>query len=789
MSSDPSERGAAAEYSPVRRKRGRPAGVKMRIAADQLRHHHFSFVREIIELPEQPLKKPWERYLAFEGGPSDERHYAARLREIVKLMRFAATERGLAALADIALAGVIPPPPPPSPALHAPSVAAKPVRAIPDLDEWVAQRCEMLGIDVDFQRQAEWLAEYEEEFGLNAPPVPMPATALPSPPAVSSGREPSTLSKRRDRHSALNELADALAKPPTLSDSLSAWLSADLARRLAETEVDGRRLPLLTLDKLISFVNLYHHRWWMHVPRLGQERGDRLTAWLAPLSDALGRPLKEVARRPQHEIRLARGNALPGTKRYGMVPLDQLAVPHELSGRDGIFRLPGVNVWGVETDLDAIMNWMARCATSPRTCASYGTIVERFYLWAVLVKRKPMSSLTEGDMRDYRDFITRPPADWVQERFVIRGGPDWRPFRGPLSPASRKRNFIIISMMLGAMVEEAGYLKGNAAAGVLRSLSVLGPAINVDRTFTDAQWAFVMRCWDEEYALCGPRFDDGEEQPFCPDGDHPDQLFARAALLRRTRLVLELGATTGLRLSEFSTTRLKSIVRQVVDGEEVWLMTVLGKGNKLREVLLFDDVREMVGQHHSDMDLANTSFDPGNTRELRTLHKEDALSSDPVVPSTNDIDPDTPLPPGATRDPDVPDWTLRPLIGALRKAGRCWKLDDRGVKEKDNASPRNADPYGSIDPSGLYKSLKRFFDLCSRGAAKHGLPADDVKALLTASTHWMRHFFANTALADGVAAEAVKDAMGHKSLTTTSIYLRTERRRMVEQLGKLKRRG
>ncbi|WP_112191199.1 site-specific integrase [Methylibium petroleiphilum] len=763
----------------------------MRIAADQLRHHHFSFVREIIELPDQPLKKPWERYLAFEGGPSDERHYAARLRELVKLMRFAATERGLAARADVALAGVIPPSPPPSPALPKPSAAA-PVRTIPDLDEWVGQRCEALGIDVDFQTQAEWLAEYEEEFGLNAPPVPMPATALPSPsPApASSGRAPSpALPKRQDRLAALNELAHALAKPPALSDPLSAWLSEDLARRLAGTEVDGRRLPLLTLDNLITFVNLYHYRWWEHVPRLGQERGDRLTAWLAPLSDALGRPLKEVARRPQHEIRLARERALRGSKRYGMVPLDQLAVPPDLSGRDGTFRLPGVNVWGVDTDLDAIFNWMARYATSPRTSASYGSIVERFYLWAVLVKRKPMSSLTEGDMRDYRDFITRPPADWVQERFVMRGGPDWRPFRGPLSPASRKRNFIVISMMLSAMVEKAGYLKGNAAEGVLRSLTVRGPAINIDRTFTDAQWAYVMRRWDEEYASCGPRHADDEEQPFCPDDGHPDQEFTRAALLRRTRLVLELGATTGLRLSEFPTTRLKSIARQVVDGEEVWLMTVLGKGNKLREVLLFDDVREMVEQHHRDMDMMGTAFDPSNTRKLRTLHEDDALSSEPVAPPAAEPDPSALLLPGAPRAADDPDWTLRPLIGALRKAGRRWKLDANGVKVIDEESPRNADRYGSIDPSGLYKSLKRFFELCKKDAAEHGLPTEDAKAFASASTHWMRHFFANTALADGVAAEAVKDAMGHKSLNTTSIYLRTERRRMVEQLGKLKRRG
>ena len=136
-----------------------------------------------------------------------------------------------------------------------------------------------------------------------------------------------------------------------------------------------------------------------------------------------------------------------------------------------------------------------------------------------------------------------------------------------------------------------------------------------------------------------------------------------------------------------------------------------------------------------------------------------------------------------------PDWSNRPLVGALRSAPRQWKLDENGVKVKDEGSPKNADAYGAIDPSALYQSLKRFFAGCASAALASGLQEADAKAFVAASTHWMRHFFANSALADGVTAEAVKDAMGHSSLTTTSIYLRTERRRMVEQMSKLRRRG
>jgi site-specific recombinase XerD len=102
----------------------------------------------------------------------------------------------------------------------------------------------------------------------------------------------------------------------------------------------------------------------------------------------------------------------------------------------------------------------------------------------------------------------------------------------------------------------------------------------------------------------------------------------------------------------------------------------------------------------------------------------------------------------------------------------------------------NADAFGALDPSALYQSLKRFFVACSERAAEAGVEVEvDVDRLRQASTHWMRHFFANSAVNDQVDLPVLRDAMGHASLATTSIYLRTERDRMVKELGKMRRRG
>src|SRR5439155_15990071 len=127
-----------------------------------------------------------------------------------------------------------------------------------------------------------------------------PATHIPDPvrpaPAPPAGRAPSPapLAPLNARLDALNVLAGSLAKPPALSDALGAWLSAELAQRLTQTRIGAKPMPLVTVGNLIAFVNLYHHRWWTHVPRLGGARAGRLITWLGPLADALGQPLKEI---------------------------------------------------------------------------------------------------------------------------------------------------------------------------------------------------------------------------------------------------------------------------------------------------------------------------------------------------------------------------------------------------------------------------------------------------------------------------------------------------------------
>jgi site-specific recombinase XerD len=111
----------------------------------------------------------------------------------------------------------------------------------------------------------------------------------------------------------------------------------------------------------------------------------------------------------------------------------------------------------------------------------------------------------------------------------------------------------------------------------------------------------------------------------------------------------------------------------------------------------------------------------------------------------------------------------QPLVSAIEQAP-----GEKGVSGR------------ALTPSGIYSLLKRFLGRCAKTAAEAGL---DSAHLAAASTHWLRHTFGRRAAVAGVPLEVISQAMGHASLTTTSIYLTQERSRMIRELRRVAREG
>src|SRR5207244_2264007 len=95
-----------------------------------------------------------------------------------------------------------------------------------------------------------------------------------------------------------------------------------------------------------------------------------------------------------------------------------------------------------DTGVEQPMDWLQSLSHTQR---AYRKEAERFLLWAILTKHKPLSSMTHEDCVEYREFLAdpQPRSQWCGARSRERWSPLWRPFEGPLS-ASAQRHAITI---------------------------------------------------------------------------------------------------------------------------------------------------------------------------------------------------------------------------------------------------------------------------------------------------------------------------------------------------------
>lgn len=242
------------------------------------------------------------------------------------------------------------------------------------------------------------------------------------------------------------------------------------------------------------------------------------------------------------------------------IPIDALAVPAALDGRSGANRAPGRHAQiAAANDLDAVRAWLARFVDTPTTFQNYRKEAERLLLWAVIACGKALSSLTHEDLMLYRQFLLAPaPADvWCANggRKHPRGDARWRPFHGPLSPASQRQALVILNVMFSWLVQ-AGYLAGNPLA--LSRQRMRRPAPRVTRYLGPTLWQAVKDGIDAM-----PR----DDARACFHADRARWLFT----------LLYLG---GLRITEVAQNTMgQFFCRRDADGRDRWWLDVTGNGS------------------------------------------------------------------------------------------------------------------------------------------------------------------------------------------------------------------
>lgn len=484
---------------------------------------------------------------------------------------------------------------------------------------------------------------------------------------------------------AITWLESVVATDPVAGDGVAAWFDPKTAERLASADC-------IRLKDLIERIHDRGRRWWVGVPGIGPETAARLVAWLTEhaavggwtMAPEVGLPrsaLEAIVRTAERPLETA------------VVPLERFGVPADLDGSAGTFRAPRERcLIGAENDYAAIAAWLAS-RRGTHTWRSYRKEAERLLLWATLVRGKALSSLNVEDATAYQAFLEdpQPRERWCAPRGCARWGARWRPFEGPLNAASLRQALTVVQSLFSWLIDQC-YLVGNPWKA-LGPLTGETPKLQVGRSFSQDQWAFLMEQLDT---------------------------YVETGALRRLRFALTFAYATGLRLAELVQARAEDLAWvEFGAGAGGWMLAVRGKGGKLREVPVPEEVMTDLANY-----LADRSLDP-----------------DPRAASNEGVF----------------------LLG---------KVDD--VQRRLHWA-EGYDARQGISAATLYDQFKLFFQEAAevlsrsdpRGAAR----------LNRASTHWLRHTHGSHAVAAGTPIEVVQANLGHASLATTTRYVTAEAKR------------
>jgi len=667
-------------------------------AARQRKLHvgHFAFMRSVVQGLD--ARESWERYFRVESEATDQRTVRATIAWIREEFAAAAKRQdrfGTARLVRIDATRI-----------------ADPSLELPSLEAFAEAR------GLEDERQSEQMAAYEAEYGRATQRL---------------RRQARLIARQLD---ALRWLEGLVAQSPKAGDSVAAWLNPTLASHLEAADI-------FTLAQLVERINGVGLRWYSSIKAMGQGKAQRIVEWLQGVAsthqDSTGLQVGRHVAMARSKLYVHELNAVvvPAT---AIRPLEKFIVPAEIDGTRGLYRRPQAQcLLKATNDYQAILAWLrskhgltpdqkARLKARRRqrdamgnhgveqgldwlqalsnTQRAYRKEAERFLLWAITHKGKALSSMSNEDCIEYRNFLAdpQPRSRWCGDRGRERWSPLWRPFEGPLSASAQRHAVTILKNLYGFLVDQ-NYLMGNpwSAVGVPRTS---GPKVNAGRSFSLAQWDFIERQL---------------------------KMLTSTSANQRLTFGLHLLYATGLRLSEVVAATVDDLQwfeypPDASDDQPVqgWMLRVIGKGQKEREVPLPVDVVSELARYMESRGLDADPEDIGNQGAF--------------------------------------------LLG---------KASDAAERAPGLSNGQRIDPRQGIAATTFYDQIKAFFADCA-GVLRGQGDAKGAERFERASTHWMRHSHASHAIASGMPIEIAQQNLGHASLATTTIYVTTEKRRRMK---------
>lgn len=222
-------------------------------------------------------------------------------------------------------------------------------------------------------------------------------------------------------------------------------------------------------------------------------------------------------------------------------------------------------------DAEAISSFLNEFRDSPETLRSYSKEIERLLLWCIHIAKINISSLRRDHFLDYQQFLKNPepvkawcgPSTGRQTKDGAIN-PAWRPFVKGLSNTSVNKALTILDSFFNYLVQ-SNYLIGNPLAVDRRRKKRNKASPNIiDRYLELIEIQAVLE------ALASYPIND-EKQRF---------------QVVRARYIVLLLFYTGLRIAEAANHTMGNFVQR----ENNWFIRVIGKGQKLREIPIPDEL-------------------------------------------------------------------------------------------------------------------------------------------------------------------------------------------------------
>jgi len=492
----------------------------------------------------------------------------------------------------------------------------------------------------------------------------------------------------------LIKAADAPPAQPAPGQPLSQWFRP-------RTVIALQAEQLRTLADLVELIRRRGPGWWRGIARIGAGRAAAIVGWLQRHAHRLGAVPNGPYVAPAPTVLVVLDPARPTQ----LAPLGQFTVTAAFDGSTGINRAAHFCFITARNDLEAINLYLARFEDQPHTQRAYRRELERFVLWSILIARKPMSSLLVDDCEAYKRFLRAPAPHFIGVRAARTSG-RWRPFSPePLIPKSQKQAIIILRHAFTYLVN-VRYLGGNPWM-VVKDPSVTEEVddMQIDKALTAPQWDWLI-------------------DALTTSAEDPANVQERVALAA----ILLLG-DSGLRREEVANAKRAGFRRWNAD---IWMLRVLGKRNKLRDVPVSLRTVDALRRHWNDRQADFDAADDGQpllqplwvpqTASALARHGDDQVAH------------------GYTAD------GLANLVTAtVRRMGAELRA-------------------GSIDAEVLEQVPVDSFD--------------------KTTAHAFRHTFGTLATERGMPLDVVQNVLGHASGTTTAIYVRTRQKRMAAEAAK-----